>query len=105
MPDTPRWVALYLAAIVAANLLVAQFGPAVAVLNAFWLIGLDLSLRDILHERWADDQLVLRMGLLIATGGVVSYVLNRPRSPSPLPRRSMPRSTLSYGPAGRALRR
>ena len=49
------WVALYLAAIVAANLLVATYGPAVAVLNAFWLIGLDLSLRDRLHDRWAKD--------------------------------------------------
>ena len=68
---------IYLAAVVAANLSIAYFGPWVAPINAFLFIGLDLSLRDRLHVQWADDQLVLKMGVLIFTGGVISYVLNR----------------------------
>lgn len=69
-------LALYLAAIVAANLSIAAFGPAASILNAFLFIGLDLSLRDSLHDRWRHDHLALRMGALIAAGGAISYVLN-----------------------------
>lgn len=66
--------AVYLAAIVLANLSVATFGPAVAPINAFLLIGLDLTLRDRLHDRWGFDW---RMLALIATGGALSWLLNR----------------------------
>jgi uncharacterized membrane protein len=70
-------IALYLVAIVAANLLVAWFGPGIAVLNAFLFIGLDLTARDRLHDAWRGQGLVWKMGLLIATGGLISYALNR----------------------------
>lgn len=70
-------IALYLVAIVAANLLVAWFGPAVTILNAFLFIGLDLTARDRLHDRWRGEGLVWKMGLLIASGGLISYLLNR----------------------------
>jgi hypothetical protein len=69
-------VPLYLAAIVVANLTVAWFGPGITIVNAFWLIGLDLTLRDRLHDRWHGDGLALRMGALIAAGGAISYALN-----------------------------
>lgn len=69
-------VAVYLAAIVAANLSVAHFGPSAAIVNAFLFIGLDLTTRDALHDRWKHDRLVLRMGVLIVAGGVISYALN-----------------------------
>jgi hypothetical protein len=42
----------YLAAIMAANLLVVQFGPSIAIVSAFLFIGLDLTTRDYLHEAW-----------------------------------------------------
>jgi len=66
---------VYLAAIVAANLITARFGPAASVLNAFLFIGLNLSARDSLHDRWgkAAPRNVL---LLIAVGGLLSYLLN-----------------------------
>jgi hypothetical protein len=69
-------VLIYLAAIVAANLSVATFGPSVTIVNAFLLVGLDLTTRDALHERWRGNGLVWRMALLIAAGGAISYVLN-----------------------------
>ena len=68
--------AIYIAALVIANLLVAWLGPWFSPINAFVLIGLDLSLRDKLHELWKHDKLVLKMGGLIATASVVSYLLN-----------------------------
>lgn len=70
-------VALYLAAIVAANLSVAAFGPGVTVVNAFLLIGLDLTVRDRLHDAWDGRGLWVRMAVLIAAGGAISYLLNR----------------------------
>jgi hypothetical protein len=70
-------VLLYLAAVVAANLSVAAFGPGATILNAFLFIGLDLTARDRLHDAWSGRRLWFRMALLIAAGGAISYALNR----------------------------
>ena len=67
---------IYIAALVLANLLVAWLGPWFSPINAFVLIGLDLSLRDKLHEQWQNDRLILKMGGLIIVASVVSYLLN-----------------------------
>jgi queuosine precursor transporter len=72
--NTKLAVGIFIAAIVIANLTVAAFGPWVSPINAFVLIGLDLALRDWLHDRWRDQ--LWRMGALIATAGVLSYALN-----------------------------
>ena len=69
-------IAIYLIAIVIANLSVAAFGPKAAYVNAFLFIGLDLVSRDKLHDRWRRQGLAWRMGLLIAAGGLLSYALN-----------------------------
>jgi uncharacterized PurR-regulated membrane protein YhhQ (DUF165 family) len=55
-----------------ANLTVAAFGPAVTPLNAFFLIGLDLALRDWLHVRLK----VWQMGALIVGTSLLTYLLN-----------------------------
>lgn len=70
-------VCLYLAAIVAANLVTAKFGPSASIVNAFLFIGLDLTSRDKLHEAWHKNGLVWKMGLLIAAGSLISYWLNQ----------------------------
>ena len=62
----------YAVAMVAANLLVATFGPAISPINAFLLIGLDLTLRDWLHFRLKTWQ----MGGLIIGTGLITYGLN-----------------------------
>ena len=67
---------IYIATLVLANLLVAWLGPWFSPINAFVLIGLDLSLRDKLHEQWQNDRLILKMGGLIIVASVVSYLLN-----------------------------
>jgi queuosine precursor transporter len=81
MENDMIYVGMYLAAIVAANLLAARFGPAVTVLNAFLFIGLDLTARDSLHEAWNGRGLWWKMGILIATGSALSFALNRDAGP------------------------
>lgn len=68
-------IALYLIAIVLANLSVAQFGAEVTIINAFLFIGLDLTTRDKLHDQWSSN-LWRNMLILIATGSVLSALFN-----------------------------
>lgn len=74
-PSTIAAVLAYVASITAANLLVAEFGPAISVLNAFLLIGLDLSLRDYLHDLWQTRRAV-KLGAMIVAAGAISFALN-----------------------------
>ena len=62
----------YAVAMIAANLLVATFGPSITAINAFFLIGLDLTLRDWLHVKLKMWQ----MGGLIVGTGLITYGLN-----------------------------
>lgn len=65
-------IAVYIAAMTTANLLVWWLGPWFSPFNAFLLIGLDLTLRDVMHERFTRWQLA---GVILA-GGVLTWVLN-----------------------------
>lgn len=71
-----RYTILYVATLVAANIAVARLGPGAMPVIAFFLIGLDLTLRDRLHDQWLGRSLWPRMFALIATAGLVSYLLN-----------------------------
>lgn len=72
------WVlcAMYLTAIVLANMTVTAFGVYAVIPVALVLIGLDLTARDKLHDLWKHRQLAIKMGALIAAGSVLSYILN-----------------------------
>ena len=70
------YAVVYIFALVAANLLVAWLGAWFSLINAFVLIGLDLSLRDKLHDLWDGENLPMKMGGLIATASIVSYAIN-----------------------------
>lgn len=65
---------IFICSLVAANLSVAMFGPWVSPINAFLLIGLDLSLRDKLHDQWNGNP--VKIGSLIGVAGLVSYLIN-----------------------------
>jgi hypothetical protein len=69
-------VAVFLGAIVAANLITTHYGVSAVYYVAFGLIGLDLITRDRLADFWGTTRW-LKMGLLILTGGAISYYLNR----------------------------
>lgn len=65
-------ILLYASALLAANLSVAAFGPSITPVNAFFLIGLDLALRDWLHLRLRAWQMLI----LIVGTGCLTYLLN-----------------------------
>ncbi len=68
----PVLVVVYVAAMVAANSLVWWLGPWFSPANAFLLIGLDLTLRDVMHERLTRWQLA---GVIL-TGGAITWLVN-----------------------------
>ena len=68
---------LYLAAIVVANLSVANYGQVALIVSSWVLIPFDLVTRDILHDRWHKNDVALRMAVLILSGSAISYLLNR----------------------------
>lgn len=68
----PFLIALYAVAIISANLLVAKFGPSITPINAFFLIGLDLALRNYLALKMSKFQIAV----MIVGTGVISYAVN-----------------------------
>src|SRR3982750_259743 len=68
----PVAIAAYALAIISANLLVLRFGPPIIPLVAFFLIGLDLALRNWLNLRMRP----VAMGLLILVTGLLTYLVN-----------------------------
>lgn len=73
---TSALICAFLAAIIAANLTLAAWGPSAIIPNAFFLIGLDLITRDRLADLWGTTRWA-KMLALIAAGGVLSWWLNR----------------------------
>ena len=65
-------IGIYTIAMTLANLSIAAFGLWVSPINAFLFIGLDLTLRDLLHTKLKTWQ----MGALIGATGLLTYVLN-----------------------------
>jgi uncharacterized PurR-regulated membrane protein YhhQ (DUF165 family) len=65
-------IAVYVAAMVTANTLVWWLGPWFSPINAFFLIGLDLTLRDVMQERLDRWQLA---GTIIV-GGIITWLVN-----------------------------
>jgi hypothetical protein len=69
-------VLTYLAAIVAANLIITEAGPTYSVYTAFGLVALDLVLRDAIHDRFGGRGRIAVMAVLVVAGSVVSYIIN-----------------------------
>lgn len=69
------YVAMYLGAIVVANWSVATFGQPMFIVNSFLLIGIDLTVRDALHEHW-EEHLKRNMLILILAGSAISALLS-----------------------------
>lgn len=79
--SSAMYIGAYLVAIVVANLVMAQFTQSpyfilADMLICFLFIGLDLTTRDVLHEAWRGRGLVWKMGALIGSGSVLSWLLN-----------------------------
>src|SRR5690349_11980498 len=74
-PKTGGLIALYLAAIVAANQIITAYGPSAVLYVGAGLIAFNLVARDRLHDAF-EEQRFAKMAALILTGAVLSYVLN-----------------------------
>jgi len=66
---------MYIGAVALANVSVAILGPVAMPVNAFLLIGPDLTCRDALHEAWHGRGLVWRMGAVVLAGGIISALV------------------------------
>ena len=73
-PLTVALAGVFLAAVVAANLIIADQGPDAAPKVAFLLIGLDLVVRDLLHDRLPRRELLGLMGGLVLAGAALAYI-------------------------------
>jgi len=69
-------ILIFLIAIVLANLSILYIGPQMAIWNSFILIGLDISLRDKLHERWHGKKLKRNIFFLVLTGAIITFLFN-----------------------------
>lgn len=67
---------IYISCMVVANLLIASFGPWFSPINAFMFIGLDMVIRDRLHDRWKSKNLYRNMALLVLSASLITYLLN-----------------------------
>ena len=72
MQITSVLIAAYVAAMVAANMLVWWIGPWFSPINAFLLIGLDLTLRDLMHDRMKKWQMLA----VVLAGGAITWIAN-----------------------------
>lgn len=71
------FVPVYLAAFVAANLLVKHCGAPGLLVSSFVLIPFDFVCRCIFHETWKGKRLVLNLLLLTAAAGLVTFLINK----------------------------
>lgn len=65
-------VLIYVFSICAANLSASYFGIWVTPINAFFLIGLELVVRDVLHHRLSKCQMIL----VVLAAGFLSFLIN-----------------------------
>lgn len=65
-------ICVYIAAMVTANLLVWWLGPWFSPFNSFLLIGLDLTLRDVMHDRLTRWQMLA----VVLAGGAITWIAN-----------------------------
>jgi uncharacterized PurR-regulated membrane protein YhhQ (DUF165 family) len=70
-------ISLYLIAFVFANFIVLWFGATGLIFTALFLIPFDFVLRCIFHERWKGLELILKLGLLVITASMITYLINR----------------------------
>lgn len=69
-------IALYLAAIVAANNIVTYMGPSGLFITATFLIPFDLIARDQLQENWRGSYMLPKMAAVICLGSILAYLFN-----------------------------
>lgn len=69
-------IILYLTAFIIANFLVLYFGKYGLLLSSLFLIPFDFVMRCFFHETWKGKELILKLGLIVLSASVLTYLLN-----------------------------
>ena len=70
-------IALYLLAFIFANFIVLWYGANGLIFTALFLIPFDFVLRCLFHEQWKGIELILKLGLLVLTASLLTYLINQ----------------------------
>ena len=69
-------ISVYLLAFIAANFIVYYFGPVGLIFTALFLIPFDFVMRCLFHETWKGIELILKLGALVITASIITYLIN-----------------------------
>lgn len=70
------FIPVYLAAFVAANLLVNHFGAYGLWFSSFFLIPFDFVCRCLFHESWQGKRLIINLSCLTILAGCLTFLIN-----------------------------
>jgi uncharacterized PurR-regulated membrane protein YhhQ (DUF165 family) len=70
------FIPVYLAAFVAANLLVKNYGAHGLWFSSFLLIPFDFVCRCIFHETWKGKKLIINLTALTLVSGLITFLIN-----------------------------
>lgn len=70
-------ISLYLIAFVLSNFIVLWYGSKGLIFTAIFLIPFDFVLRCLFHETWKGKELILKLGTLVLTASVITFIINK----------------------------
>lgn len=70
-------ISLYLIAFVLSNFIILWFGPKGLIFTSLFLIPFDFIMRCMFHEQWKGKELILKLGALVFTSSLLTYLINR----------------------------
>jgi len=70
-------ISLYLIAFVLSNFIVLWYGSKGLIFTAIFLIPFDFVLRCLFHEKWKGKELILKLGTLVLTASVITFIINK----------------------------
>lgn len=70
-------ISIYLLAFVLSNFIVLWFGANGLIFTALFLIPFDFVMRCLFHETWKGKELILKLGLLVLTASLLTFLINQ----------------------------
>lgn len=70
-------ISVYLLAFILANFIVVWFGSNGLIFTALFLIPFDFVMRCLFHEQWKGKELVFKLGMLVLSASIITYIINR----------------------------
>ena len=70
-------ISIYLIAFTLANFIVLWYGNVGLIFTALFLIPFDFVMRCLFHETWKGKELVLKLGALVFTASMLTFLINR----------------------------